>query len=308
MSKLNSETEKTSDVHGAAIIDGNALSAEVRKEVAIEVEELVAEGVDPSLALVLIGTSPAARVYIKSKLRACEAVGIKPIRIDLPRNVSQEDLLLEIDRLNSDETIHGVLLQLPLPHHIDDKIVIERIRPSKDVDGFHPCNVGKLNTGIDCLAPCTPASVPELIRRSGIELSGKHAVIVGRSNFLGKPVMNLLVQQGKQGDCTVTCCHGQTEHLADHTRQADILIAAIGVPNFVTAGMVKDGAIVIDLGANRIEDLEHSHGARLVGDVDFASVKEVASAITPVPGGVGPMTVAMLMKNTVKAARNLSHQ
>jgi len=194
-------------------------------------------------------------------------------------------------------------VQLPLPHHMDEERVTERIDPAKDVDGFHPENVGKLSIGIDCLTPCTPSGIPELITRSGISMSGKHAVVIGRSNIVGKPMMNILVQKGEKANCTVTCCHSGTDHLANYTRQADILIAAIGVPEFVTAGMVKEGATVIDVGINRVDDPEHSRGYRLVGDVDFEDVKDIAGAITPVPGGVGPMTVAMLMKNTIKAAR-----
>jgi len=208
--------------------------------------------------------------------------------------------------LNQDVAVHGILVQLPLPHHIDENAVIERIDPAKDVDGFHPVNAGKLMIGLDCLAPCTPAGIPELIVRSGIDMQHKKAVIIGRSNIVGKPLMNILVQKGEKANCTVTCCHSGTEHLEKYTREADILIAAIGVPEFVTAGMVKDGAVVIDVGINRVDDLEHSRGYRLVGDVAFDEVKEVAGAITPVPGGVGPMTVAMLMKNTVKAAKMLS--
>ncbi|MCL4123109.1 UNVERIFIED_CONTAM: hypothetical protein GTU68_007862 [Idotea baltica] len=252
----------------AKIIDGKAVAAEIRAEVAIEVSQR-----------------------------------IKSIKIELDSGASEQDLLDEIDKLNRDVSVHGILVQLPLPHHMDEERVIERIDPENDVDGFHPENVGKLSIGIDCLAPCTPSGIPELITRSGIDMSGKHAVIIGRSNIVGKPLMSILVQKGKKANCTVTCCHSGTDHLANFTRQADILIAAIGVPEFVTHGMVKPGATVIDVGINRVDDLEHSRGYRLVGDVNFDDVKEVAGAITPVPGGVGPMTVAMLMKNTAKAAR-----
>lgn len=287
----------------AKIINGNEIAAEIRAEAAVEVQELVARGIKPCLAVVLVGSNPASKVYVGAKVRACDEVGVKSLKIELSKEVTEQNLLDEVDRLNRDPSVHGILVQLPLPHHIDEERVIERIDPDKDVDGFHPENVGKLSIGIDSLTPCTPSGIPELIVRSGINMSGKHAVIVGRSNIVGKPLMNILVQKGKKANCTVTCCHSGTDHLANFTRQADILIAAIGVPKFITAGMVKEGATVIDVGINRVEDPEHSHGYRLVGDVDFEEVAEVAGAITPVPGGVGPVTVAMLMKNTAKAAR-----
>ena len=287
----------------AKIINGKEIAAEIRAEAAVEVQELVARGIQPCLAVVLVGSNPASKVYVGGKVRACEEVGVKSLKIELDTSVTEQELLDEVDRLNRDPAVNGILVQLPLPHHIDEERVIERIDPDKDVDGFHPENVGKLSIGIDCLTPCTPTGIPELITRSGISMSGKHAVIVGRSNIVGKPMMSILVQKGEKANCTVTCCHSGTDHLANFTRQADILIAAIGVPEFITAGMVKEGATVIDVGINRVEDLEHSHGSRLVGDVDFADVSEVAGAITPVPGGVGPMTIAMLMKNTAKAAR-----
>ena len=285
------------------IIDGKAIAAEIRGEAKLEVDELLEQGILPCLAVVLVGNNPASKAYVGSKVRACEETGVKSIKIDLEADVSEQLLMDEIDKLNKDESVHGILVQLPLPHHMDEEKVTEHINPNKDVDGFHPENVGKLSIGIDCLAPCTPSGIPELITRSGIEMSGKHAVIIGRSNIVGKPMMNILVQKGAKANCTVTCCHSGTDHLANFTRQADILIAAIGVPEFVTAGMVKEGATVIDVGINRVDDPEHSRGYRLVGDVNFDDVKEVAGAITPVPGGVGPMTVAMLMKNTIKAAK-----
>ncbi|MBX2846956.1 MAG: bifunctional methylenetetrahydrofolate dehydrogenase/methenyltetrahydrofolate cyclohydrolase [Acidiferrobacterales bacterium] len=287
----------------AKIIDGKAVAAEIRAEVALEVSQIMKLGVDPCLAVILVGNNPASKAYVGSKVRACEETGIKSIKIELDSDISEQQLLDEIDKLNRDVAVHGILVQLPLPHHMDEERVIERIDPENDVDGFHPENVGKLSIGIDCLAPCTPSGIPELITRSGIGMSGKHAVILGRSNIVGKPLMNILVQKGEKANCTVTCCHSGTDHLAEYTREADILIAAIGVPEFVTHGMVKPGATVIDVGINRVDDLEHSRGYRLVGDVDFEDVKEVAGAITPVPGGVGPMTVAMLMKNTAKAAK-----
>lgn len=289
------------------IIDGKKIAAEIRAETKLEVDQLKEHGVSPCLAVILVGQNPASKAYVGSKVRACEETGIKSIKVEMDSSVSEQDLLSEIDKLNNDASVYGILVQLPLPHHINEERVTQHILPSKDVDGFHPENVGKLSIGIDCLTPCTPSGIPELITRSGIEMSGKHAVIIGRSNIVGKPMMNILVQKGAKANCTVTCCHSGTDHLANFTRQADILIAAIGVPEFVTAGMVKDGAAVIDVGINRVDDADNPRGYRLVGDVDFDSVKEVAGAITPVPGGVGPMTVAMLMKNTVKAARML-HQ
>lgn len=290
----------------AKIIDGVKIAAEVRMEAKQAAQELIKENVKPCLAVVLVGDNPASKAYVGSKVKACEEVGIRSIKQALDSDVTQADLLQAIDDLNQDAAVHGILVQLPLPRHIDENAVIERINPAKDVDGFHPVNAGKLMIGLDCLAPCTPAGIPELIARSGIDLQHKKAVIIGRSNIVGKPLMNILVQKGEKANCTVTCCHSGTEHLEKYTREADILIAAIGVPEFVTAGMVKDGAVVIDVGINRVDDIEHSRGYRLVGDVAFDEVKEVAGAITPVPGGVGPMTVAMLMKNTVKAAKMLS--
>ena len=286
----------------AKIIDGKKIAAEIRSEAKVKSQALIEQGIQPCLAVVLVGNNPASKVYVGSKVKACEETNIKSIKVELKSDISEQALLEQIEILNNDDSIHGILVQLPLPHHMDEERVTEHVNPAKDVDGFHPENVGKLSIGLDCLAPCTPSGIPELITRSGLEMAGKHAVIVGRSNIVGKPIMNILVQKGEKANCTVTCCHSGTDHLANFTRQADILIAAIGVPEFVTAGMVKEGAIVIDVGINRVEDMEHSRGYRLVGDVDFDDVKEVAGAITPVPGGVGPMTVAMLMENTIKAA------
>lgn len=290
----------------AKIIDGVKIAAEIRSEAKVEAQALKQQNIEPCLAVVLVGENPASKAYVGSKVKACEEVGVRSIKEALPADISQEQLLDVIDRLNQDDSVHGILVQLPLPHSIDENTVIERINPAKDVDGFHPVNAGKLMIGLDCLAPCTPAGIPELITRSGMDMQHKKAVIIGRSNIVGKPLMNILVQKGEKANCTVTCCHSGTEHLEKYTREADILIAAIGVPEFVTAGMVKEGAVVIDVGINRVDDIEHSRGYRLVGDVAFDEVKEVAGSITPVPGGVGPMTVAMLMKNTVKAARMIN--
>jgi len=288
------------------IIDGKNIAAEIRAEAKQEVDALIAQDIQPCLAVVLVGNNPASKAYVGSKVRACEETGVKSIKIELSADITEAALLEEIDALNNDVHVHGILVQLPLPHHMDEELVTERIDPAKDVDGFHPVNVGKLSIGIDCLTPCTPSGIPEMIVRSGISMSGKHAVVIGRSNIVGKPMMNILVQKGEKANCTVTCCHSGTDHLANYTRQADILIAAIGVPEFVTAGMVKEGATVIDVGINRVDDDNDPRGYRLVGDVDYDDVFDVAGAITPVPGGVGPMTVAMLMKNTVKAARMIN--
>ena len=290
----------------AQIIDGVKIAAEIRSEAKIEAQELQGRNMQPCLAVVLIGSNPASKAYVGSKVKACEEVGIKSIKEALDTDITEKELLAVIDSLNKDDTVHGILVQLPLPHHIDENRVIEHINPAKDVDGFHPVNAGKLMIGLDCLAPCTPAGIPELITRSGFDMQHKKAVIIGRSNIVGKPLMNILVQKGEKANCTVTCCHSGTEHLEKYTREADILIAAIGVPEFVTAGMVKEGAVVIDVGINRVDDIEHSRGYRLIGDVAFDEVKDVAGAITPVPGGVGPMTVAMLMKNTIKAAKMIN--
>ena len=287
----------------AKIIDGKAIAAQIRAEAKIATDALKKENVQPCLAVVLVGEDPASKAYVGSKVKACEEIGIKSVKIVHQADITEQALLDQIDDLNNDDSVHGILVQLPLPKHMNEERVTERIDPAKDVDGFHPVNVGKLSIGIDCLTPCTPSGIPEMIVRSGLEMAGKHAVIIGRSNIVGKPMMNILVQKGQKANCTVTCCHSGTKGLKEFTRQADILIAAIGVPEFVKADMVKDGAVVIDVGINRVDDDSVSKGYRLVGDVDFASVEPIAGAITPVPGGVGPMTVAMLMGNTVKAAR-----
>lgn len=284
------------------IIDGKAIAAEIRAEAKLAVDALKNKNIQPCLTVVLVGEDPASKAYVGSKVKACEETGVKSIKIVHQADISEADLLAQIDELNNDPSVHGILVQLPLPKHINEDRVTERIDPSKDVDGFHPVNVGKLSIGIDCLTPCTPTGIPEMIVRSGIQMSGKHAVVIGRSNIVGKPMMNILVQKGQKANCTVTCCHSGTKDLNEFTRQADILIAAIGVPEFVKADMVKEGAVIIDVGINRVDDDTVAKGYRLVGDVDYASVEPVASAITPVPGGVGPMTVAMLMSNTVKAA------
>ena len=287
----------------AKIIDGKAIAAEIRNEVKVGVDELKASGITPCLAAVLVGDVPASQVYVRTKRKACEHVGLSSVLHTPAGDIPEAQLLALIDQLNDDPAVHGILIQLPLPDHVDEAKVIERLSPSKDVDGFHPSNVGKLVIGMDTFKPCTPAGVQELLVRSGIEIAGKHAVVIGRSNIVGKPMANLLVQKHKDANATVTVCHSRTRDLAALTRQADILIAALGSPHIVTADMVKPGAVVIDVGINRVDDASAKKGYRIVGDVDFDAVSQVASAITPVPGGVGPMTVAMLMVNTLKAAR-----
>lgn len=287
----------------AQIIDGKAVAAEIRKEAAGEVAKLKSQGVQPCLAAVLVGENPASKAYVGTKRKACDEVGIKSVMRTPAADISEQELLAVVDELNADPSVHGILMQLPLPKHIDEDRVIERIDPGKDVDGFHPANVGKLVIGLDTLRPCTPAGIPELIVRSGLEIEGKHVVVIGRSNIVGKPMMNILVQKAEKANATVTVCHSGTKNLAELTRQADVLIAAIGRAYFVTPDMVKPGAVVVDVGINRVDDASTEKGYKLVGDVDYDAVKDVAGAITPVPGGVGPMTVAMLMVNTAKAAR-----
>jgi methylenetetrahydrofolate dehydrogenase (NADP+)/methenyltetrahydrofolate cyclohydrolase len=286
----------------AQVIDGKAVAQEIRNEAAISAKALRDSGIIPCLAAVLVGDNPASKAYIGSKRRACEEVGVESVLHTPDASITEDELLALIDDLNNDDAVHGILVQLPLPDHIDEDRAIERINPDKDVDGFHPTNVGRLVIGLDTLKPCTPAGIPELIVRSGLEISGKHVVIIGRSNIVGKPAMNILVQKAANANATVTVCHSGSTDLPSITRLGDILIAAIGRAEYVTADMVKPGATVIDVGINRVEDASRPRGYRLVGDVDYESVKEVAGAITPVPGGVGPMTVAMLMVNTIKAA------
>jgi methylenetetrahydrofolate dehydrogenase (NADP+)/methenyltetrahydrofolate cyclohydrolase len=291
---------------GARLIDGTALAAKIRGEVAMQVAELRARGVVPGLTVVLVGEDPASAVYVGAKEKASREAGMAGETIRLPASTSQAELLALIARLNTDATVHGILVQMPLPKHIDPDVVIDHIRPDKDVDGFHPVNVGKVLIGdSDGFAPCTPAGVQRMLVESGVETRGANCVIVGRSNIVGKPMAALLMQAGKGGDATVTVCHSRTRDLAGHTRRADILVAAVGRPRTITADMVKPGAVVIDVGVNRIPDATRKSGTRLVGDVDFDAVRQVASLITPVPGGVGPMTIAMLLSNTVRAARQL---
>ena len=293
----------------ARILDGAALGRAIRQEVAAEVARLKSAGVTPGLAVVLLGADPASQVYVRNKGRACEEAGMHSVTITMSPETSQTELLATIDRLNADPAIHGMLVQLPLPKHIDADTVLRRIDPAKDVDGFHPVNVGKLVIGDPTgFRPATPYGVQQILLRSGIETKGAHAVVIGRSTIVGKPMANLLIQTGPGGDATVTVCHSKSRDLPGIARSADILIVAIGRPEFVTADMVKPGAVVIDVGINRKEDATQPRGYRLVGDVAFGPVSEIAGAITPVPGGVGPMTIAMLLRNTLQAAElSLSH-
>lgn len=277
----------------ATIIDGKLVSAKLRQELKEQTSAFVAKtGVTPGLAVILVGDDPASAVYVRNKHRACEEVGMYSAVHKLPAETSESELLALIDKLNADNAIHGILVQLPLPKHISEERIVLAIDPSKDVDAFHPSNVGKIMLGNYRFLPCTPAGVMALLRHYEIEVEGKHCVVVGRSNIVGKPQALLLLE--KNG--TVTVCHSRTKNLADITRQADILVAAVGRPRFITADMVKDGAVVIDVGINRLPD------GKLCGDVDFAAVEEKAAAITPVPGGVGPMTITMLLQNTLRAA------
>ena len=292
---------------GATLIDGTAIGRLVRQDVAVEVTRLKALGITPGLSVVLVGDDPASAVYVRSKGKACEEAGMRGETIRLPADTSETVLLEQVDALNADPRVHGILVQMPLPRHMSADKVIRRIRPEKDVDGFHPVNVGKLSIGErDGFVPCTPAGAIELLIRSGVDTRGKDAVVVGRSNIVGKPMAALLMQDAPGGNATVTVCHSRTANLAAHTRRADIVVAAIGKPEMITGDMLKPGAVVIDVGINRVTDAASSKGYRIVGDVHFASARAVASLITPVPGGVGPMTIAMLMKNTVRAAAQLA--
>ena len=279
----------------AKIIDGKAISAQIRNEIKAETEEFAAKnGFRPGLAVIIVGDDAASQVYVRNKRKACEEVGFYSEAYELPASTTQEELNALVDRLNADSNIHGILCQLPLPKHLDENQVILRIDPKKDVDAFHPYNVGKIMIGDYSFLPCTPAGVMALLERSGIDVTGKECVVVGRSNIVGKPQAMLLLQ--KNG--TVTICHSRTKNLAEVCRRADILVAAIGKADFFTGDMVKDGAVVIDVGMNRRAD------GKLTGDVDFATVEPKASYITPVPGGVGPMTITMLMQNTLTAAKD----
>ena len=289
----------------AEIIDGKLVAAQIHNETRAEVARLKALGVTPGLAVVLVGEDPASKVYVANKEKMALELGFHSVLKRMPAATSEAELLAEIDALNADPFIHGVLVQSPLPKPLREETMWERIAPAKDVDGFHPMNLGRLAAGMPGLVACTPAGIVEMLLRSGVTPAGKHAVIVGRSIRVGRPLQLLLGLKGRSGDATVTVCHSRTPDIAQLTRQADILIAAIGQPAFVKAGMVKPGAVVIDVGINAVPDATRKSGTRLAGDVDFDAVKDIASKISPVPGGVGPLTIAMLMKNTVRACGNL---
>lgn len=292
-------------MHDDKLIDGAALADHVKADVATKVAELKARGITPGLSVVLVGDDPASTVYVGSKERTCIELGMHGETIRQPATISQDDLLAIVDQLNADPNVHGILVQMPLPKHMNADAVVRRIRPDKDVDGFHPVNVGKLLIGEkDGFAPCTPAGVLHMLQAYDVPTSGANCVIVGRSNIVGKPMASLMIQPGV--DATVTICHSRTRDLGVETRRADILIVAAGRPAMVTADMVKPGAVVIDVGMNRIADATKKSGTRLSGDVAFDSVRDVASLITPVPGGVGRMTIAMLMANTARAAAQLA--
>ena len=287
----------------AEIIDGKAIAADLRQQLEKEVRILSEGGIRPGLAVVLVGENPASMSYVTAKERDCEKVGIYSRDIRLPADTSQETLLKLISDLNSDEDIHGILVQLPLPEGLDEEEVIRHIDPAKDADGFHPESIGRLVLNLDGFLPCTPHGVIKMLEASNIAIEGAEVVIVGRSRIVGAPLANLMFRKAPGGNATVTVCHTRTKNLAEVVRRADIVIAAAGRPNTVTADMVKDGAVVIDVGVNRVDDISRPRGYRLVGDVDFDQVKEVARAITPVPGGVGPLTRAMLLWNTVESAK-----
>jgi methylenetetrahydrofolate dehydrogenase (NADP+)/methenyltetrahydrofolate cyclohydrolase len=290
------------------LLDGNAASKEIRAEVAEGVVEMQQKhAITPGLAVVLVGDDPASAIYVRNKGRACQEVGISNETIHLPETTSQEELLEVVANLNRDSRIHGILVQMPLPRHIDEDKVVMAVRPDKDVDSLHPINVGRLVQGNSDFVPCTPGGVQQLILRNGYDFDGKHVVICGRSNIVGKPLAMLLMQKQEGANATVTVCHTGTGDLGGMTRNADILIAAVGRPGAITSDMVKEGAVVADVGINRVPDSTRKRGYRLVGDVDFEAVSEKVEAITPVPGGVGPMTIAMLLVNTLTAARISIH-
>ncbi|MFY7998563.1 MAG: bifunctional 5,10-methylenetetrahydrofolate dehydrogenase/5,10-methenyltetrahydrofolate cyclohydrolase [Candidatus Kapaibacteriota bacterium] len=285
------------------ILDGKAIAQDVRAEVGIKTQALrESRGIQPGLAVLLVGENPASQVYVRSKAKACEELGFYSLVLEKPATITEAEVIEQVRTWNADPRIHGILVQLPLPAHIDEQRVLLTVHPGKDVDGFHPENIGRLVAGLPCYAPCTPAGVMEILKRSHIETKGKHAVVVGRSNIVGKPMANLLYQKNPYANAIVTICHTAAPDLTRYTREADILIAAVGVPEAIHGRDLKDGVVVIDVGINRIDDPTAPKGTRLVGDVHFESASAKASAITPVPGGVGPMTIAMLMLNTYRSA------
>ena len=291
----------------ATILDGKQLAADMRADISNQVSKLkAAHGVTPGLGVILIGVDPASTSYVTAKEKACEEAGMYSQDVRVPAETTQAEALALVRQMNADPRIHGILVQLPLPKHINEGAVINAIAPEKDVDGFTPVNVGRMMIGETCFLPCTPHGIIQMLLKAGVQTSGKHAVVVGRSNIVGKPVAHLLMRKAEGGNATVTVCHTGTKDLASFTRQADILVVAAGRVNTVTGDMIKPGAVVIDVGVNRIPDATQKTGFRLAGDVDFASAKEVASLITPVPGGVGPMTITMLLYNTLESARRAS--
>jgi methylenetetrahydrofolate dehydrogenase (NADP+)/methenyltetrahydrofolate cyclohydrolase len=290
------------------ILDGKLVSQTIKNEIKVEVEQLKEKtGKVPGLVTILVGDNPASKVYVSSKHKACLEVGFLSVQEKLPADISESQLLEIIYNYNENPTVNGILVQLPLPKHIDENKVIEAILPQKDVDGFHPMNVGNLVIGKDCFRSCTPAGIQELLKRYNIETAGKHVVVVGRSNIVGKPIANIMLQKEKFANSIVTVCHTAAKDLSVYTKQADILIAAVGRPNVITKDMVKEGVVVIDVGINSVPDESSPKGYKLVGDVDFDSVSQIASYITPVPGGVGPMTIAMLLANTLKSFRQFNN-
>jgi len=288
----------------AEIIDGKLIASEIRAELKKDVVGLKEKGITPGLGVILVGADPASKSYVTAKERACDELGLYSENIKLPAETTEIELLKLIDEMNNNPKIDGILVQLPLPKHIDTDKIIMSILPSKDVDGFHPVSIGKMLMGKDTFLPCTPHGIIKLLLHSKVVVEGANVVVVGRSNIVGKPVANLLLNKSEGGNATVTVCHSRTKNMAEITKQADILIAAIGKPEFITADMIKDGAVVIDVGVNRVDDSTKKRGYRLVGDVEYKTAIEKASKITPVPGGVGPMTITMLMYNTVESARN----
>jgi len=295
----------------AKILDGKQLAATMRANIAKQVAELKAtKGITPGLGVILIGVDPASTSYVTAKEKACEEAGMYSEDVRVPAETTQAEALALVQKMNGDPRIHGILVQLPLPKHIDEAAVINAIAPEKDVDGFTPINVGRMMIGETCFLPCTPNGVIQMLLSASVETSGKHAVVIGRSNIVGKPVAHLLMRKAKGGNATVTVCHTGTKDLATFTKQADILVVAAGRPNTVTGEMIKPGAVVIDVGVNRVPDATKKNGFRLVGDVEFDSAAQVASLITPVPGGVGPMTITMLLYNTLESATRtgLMHQ
>jgi methylenetetrahydrofolate dehydrogenase (NADP+)/methenyltetrahydrofolate cyclohydrolase len=288
------------------LIDGKKISLELQSEIAVEVKELMANGKkQPHLAAILVGDDPASQTYVNSKVKACDNVGFKSTLVRFESSVTEQTLLDKIEELNNNDDIDGYIIQLPLPRHISEQKMIEAIHPNKDVDGFHPVNVGRLVLNLPTYISATPFGIIQLLERYDIPTDGKHCVVIGRSHIVGSPMSILMSKNTKVGNCTVTLCHSHTKNLKEHTLNADIIIAAIGKPNFITADMVKQGAVIIDVGINRVDDASLTKGFKLVGDVNFAEVSEKASFITPVPGGVGPMTIASLLKNTLIAAKKL---